>query len=122
MLPNNSGQLLKLLRSIPYQPNEAVIKVIQHRFSRFGVAEEVLSDSDSCFASAEYIQFAVAWNFKRITLSPLYPRSNGLVERIIKTIKNVLRKSKDPSLGLLIHRTTLGEHGLSPAEMLMERK
>ena len=65
------------------------------------------------------MQFTAAKDFKRTTLSLLYPQSNRLVE---KTIKNIKRKYKDLSLGLLIHLTTPGEHGLSPAEMLMGRK
>ena len=41
---------------------------MQHRFSWFAVAEEVFSANGLCFASAEYEQFAAAWNFKKNNL------------------------------------------------------
>ena len=54
---------------------------MQHHFSQFGIIEEVFSDNASCSLSAEYMQFTAAWDFKRITLSPLHPQSNGLLEK-----------------------------------------
>ena len=59
------------------------------------------------------------WDFKRTISSLLYTQSNGLEE---KTIKNILRKYKNLLLGLLIHQTTPGKHGLLPAEILMGKK
>ena len=56
-------------------------------------------------------------DFKRTSL--LYPQSNRLVEKK-QNNKNI--KCKDYSLGLLIHWTTPGEHGLSPAEMFLGRQ
>ena len=112
------------LYQIPDQTSEAVIKAMHHSFSQFGVAEELLTENGPCFVSAEYIQIAAAWDFKRTSSSLLYPQSNGLAEKQQqhKNNKNILRKCKDPSLGLLIHRTNPGEHGLSHEQMLMGRK
>ncbi len=53
------------LYQIPNETSEAM----QHNFSWFGV----FSDNEPCFASAEYILFGVARDFKRTTSSLLYP-------------------------------------------------
>ena len=38
-------------------------------------------------------KFSQEWDFKHITSSPRYPKSNGFVERSIETIKRALQKS-----------------------------
>ena len=45
--------------------------------------------------------FATSYGFTQVTSSPHYPRSNGLAERTVKTVKAMLKKSKDPHLALL---------------------
>ena len=68
-------------------------------------------------------EFSVVYGFQQITSSPHYPKSNGLAERTIQTIKTLLEKSTDPFLALLSHRaTTLQWCGLSPSELLMGRR
>ena len=68
-------------------------------------------------------QFSEAYGFKQVTSSPYYPKSNGLAERTVQTIKTILEKSKDPHLALLTHcATALQWCGLSPAELLMGRQ
>ena len=46
-------------------------------------------------------EFSTAYRLKQITSSPHYPKSNGLAERTVQTIKAMLEKSKDPHLALL---------------------
>ena len=40
--------------------------------------------------------FAKKWDFKHITSSPYYPKSNGQVERTIQTIKKLWKKPLEP--------------------------
>ena len=55
--------------------------------------------------------------------SPRFPQSNGQVERAVQTIKNLMRKSDDLFLSLLVYRSTpLRWCGRSPAELCMGRK
>ena len=59
----------------------------------------------------------------QITSSPKYPQSNGLVERMVQTVKGLLNNSTDPYMALLSYRVTpLPWCKLSPAELLMGRK
>ena len=67
--------------------------------------------------------FATSYGFTQVTSSPHYPRSNGLAERTVKTVKAMLEKSKDPYLALLSYRSTeFSWCGLSPAQLLMGRR
>ena len=74
-----------------------------------------------------YRKFEKEWCFDHVTSSPHYPKSNGLIERTVKTVKMTLKKAKssklDPYLALLCIRTTPVDNVLpSPAEMLYTRK
>lgn len=65
--------------------------------------------------------------FKHITSSPFHQQSNGLAERNIQTVKNLLKKTerdnKDPYLVLLEYITTPIDSKLpSPVELLYSRK
>ena len=66
------------------------------------------------------------WGFEHQTSSPYYPRSNGLAERTVQTVQNILKKSKasqlDPLLAFLEYRNTPIDNIRSPAELLMSRK
>ena len=53
--------------------------------------------------------------------SPHYPRANGEVERAAQTIKNLMKKSNDAYLGLLMNRNAKLHNGFSPAELSMGR-
>jgi hypothetical protein len=58
--------------------------------------------------------------------SPVYPQSNGLAERTVQTVKNLLQKAKasgeDPYLSLLSYRSTPASDAGSPAQLLMNRR
>ena len=94
-------------------------------FSRHGIPDEVVADHMP-FSSKRFCQFVRDWGFKVSTLSPRYPQSNGMSERAIQTIKNLLRKAcedeNDPYIALLEYRNT-AVSGLkeSPAHLLMSR-
>ena len=65
----------------------------------------------------------LTYGFTHVTSSPLYPQSNGLSERTVQTVKNVLQKCKesgqDPHLAMLCLRSTPLSLDLpSPAELL----
>ena len=58
--------------------------------------------------------------------SPSYPQSNGFIEAMVKTTKNIMEKAEesdsDPHLAMLIYRSTPIRPGqLSPAELLNTR-
>lgn len=112
--------------ALPSQSSESVIRVMKTTFARYGIPEEVLSGNGPCYSSVEFKQFSKDWNFNHVTSSPGYPKSNGLAERTVQTVKSIFKKCleshDDPHLGLLAYRTTPLDNGLSPAQLLMGRQ
>lgn len=69
------------------------IKALKTSFVHWGIPKTVRSDNGPQFSSREFKEFAKTWNFEHVTSSPTYPRSNGMAERHIQTVKNVIKKS-----------------------------
>ena len=103
--------------------SRSVITALKSMFSRHGIPDLLHSDNGPQFSSEELDQFAKSYDFLLSTSSPYYPQGNGLVERMVKTIKNLFKKSDDRYLSLLIYRSTpLPWCGLSPTSLLMGRQ
>ena len=103
-----------------------VILAMKSQFARHGIPKELITDNGPQFSCTEFARFVSAWDFRHMTSSPKYPRSNGLAERNVQTIKNLLRKAKavqqDPYIALLQLRTTPLPDSVSPAQLLMNRR
>ena len=95
-------------------------------FARHGIPSELVSDNGSQYKSLQFRKFAKEWDFQHSTSSPRYPRSNGLAESSVKTVKKMMKKclatNKDIQQGLLAIRNTPLACGASPAELLMNRR
>ena len=57
-----------------------------------------------------------------MTSSQKLPQANDEAERAVQTLKNALKKEKDPGKALMSYRAIPLENGNSPAEMLFGRK
>ena len=98
----------------------AVLKAI---FARHGVPLQFVSDNGPQFDFFEMKVFAETYGFRHITSSPYYPQSNGLAERAVKSVKQLLQTAPDPHMALLSYRATpLPSCRLIPAEFLMGRR
>ena len=103
--------------------SSAIITALKAVFSRHGLPEVVRSDNGPQYSSHEFARFADTSNFKHVTSSSLYPQSNGQAERAVQTVKNILKQSQDPFMGLLSYRSTpMPWCGLNPAELCMGRR
>lgn len=101
-----------------------VTSFIKRIFSRHGIPKTLISDS---YNSENFANFSKLWSFQHVTSSPRYPRSNGQVEKVIQTIKNIIKKSEidgtDLEMCLLHYRNTPISHNLPiPAHILCRRK
>lgn len=104
----------------------SVIKLLKNIFARFGIPTKLVTDNGTQFSSAEFKVFSESWEFHHVTSSPLYPRSNGLAERNVQTIKKLFTKAsedgKDWQLAILNFRNTpISGELYSPAQLLMGR-
>ena len=61
--------------------------------ARFGIPKTVMSDNGPQFAAREYKEFARELGFYHDTSRRKYPKSNGLVERTIQTVKKTIKKA-----------------------------
>ena len=103
--------------------SSGIITAMKTIFSRHGIPRTLVSDNGPQFTSSEMKQFASAYGFQQVTTSPYHPQSNGLVERMVQTVKKLISNTDDPCLTLLSYRATpLPWCNLSPAELLMGRR
>lgn len=109
--------------SLPSMKSVTVISKLKSIFSRHGIPKVVFSDGGTQFTASTFQEFSKAWGFSHKTSSPLYAQANGMVERTVQTLKNMLVKAvhdkKDLYLTMLEYRNTpLTDKIPSPAEML----
>lgn len=110
---------IALLRTMS---SSETIRHLQSMFARHGIPDELRTDNGSQFTSREFQQFVQKYKFQHNTSSPLFPQSNGMAERAVQTVKELIRSSTDPYSALLAYRTTPLEHGYSPAQLLFGRQ
>ena len=78
---------------LPDTSASLVIQFLREQFNRHGIRDCLVTDNSSQIISQECIQFATNWEFKHVTSSPRYPRSNGKAESAVKVAKNVFKKA-----------------------------
>ena len=105
---------------------EYIIKKLQNLISQYGPPKKFFSDNGPPFSSEAFQKILASQYIDHITSSPHYPKSNGFIERQIKTIKTALdtAKSSDKSLSdllLSLTSTPIGLHLPSLREMLHNR-
>lgn len=105
----------------------AVVRHLKNIFARFGIPNKFMSDNGPQFSSSEFKEFTQRWEIDHVTSSPLYPRSNGLAERNVQTVKKLMTKARDEGtdwqLALLNFRNTpIRDEEYSPAQLLMSRR
>ena len=105
---------------------DTVIKKIKHIFSRMGIPEIFRSDNGPQYSSMKFKKFSEEWGFQHVTSSPVYPKSNGLAEKSVQTVKSLMEKARqdnrDPYLAMLEFRNTPVDNYKSPAELACGRQ
>lgn len=84
------------------------------------------TDNGPQFTSKEFREFCNTYGISHSSSSPHYPRSNGLAEKTVQTLKKILTKAKqngcDPYLSVLDYRNTPIVGDASPAQLLFGRR
>ena len=106
--------------------SSSVIATMKHIFSIHGTPKILFSDNGPQYASREFRNFSISWDFEHNTSSPESPQSNGLVEREIQTVRRVIRKAEESNedhyLALLNLNAIPLKDGRSPAEKMFNRR
>ena len=116
-----------IIRKLTNMSSSTVINHLKGIFDEHGIPERLISDNGPQYSSEEFRVFSARYGFEQVTSSPLYPRSNGFIERTVQTVKKLFTKAKensgDPHLAMLCLRTTPIDHNLpSPCELLNGRR
>ena len=60
--------------------------------SLFGRPNTIISDNGPQFVGPHFKQFIQDWDIERITSSSRYPKANGFAERMVGTVKDIIKK------------------------------
>lgn len=108
-----------------------LIQCLSDIFATHGLPVSLKTDSAQCFVSKEFKQFLQSMDIRHTTSIPLWPQSNGEVERqnrtLLKFVKIVHSSGKDMMSELnnflSAYRTTPhAVTGMCPSELLFRRK
>ncbi|KAK3103001.1 hypothetical protein FSP39_015684 [Pinctada imbricata] len=106
--------------------SRAIINKLRPMFARHGIPDELITDNAPNLVSEEFHKFATDYGFIHTTSSPLYAQSNGMAERTVQTVKNLMRKCResktDPNLALLELRNTPIDGIGTPTQLLFGRR
>ena len=115
---------------VDYMPNpvssHAVTEKMKTYCAMFGRPDEIMTDGGPQYSGKQFKEFTKNWGICHTMNSPHYPRSNGFIERHVRHVKPIIRKTirngEDIQLTLLNLRATPIDTGLpSPAEMIFGR-
>ena len=102
---------------------ETVIHKLTQLFLQYGTPNTISTDNGPPFNSEPFTKFLIKQRVDHITSSPHYPKSNGFIERQVKTMKTALgtatasKKTLDDVL-LSLRSTPIGPNLPSPREIL----
>ena len=121
-----------MARSLPNEKaNINTVNRLHELFARYSVVDTIVSDNGTQFTSKEFEHFGSTFQVEHIRNPPYHPRSNGLPERFVDTLKRVLKKAigtptkKALQLFLQVYRITPNKSAsstLSPAEIMFARR
>ena len=104
---------------------KAVISALSKMFNTFGWPRIIRSDNGPQFRGP-FVTFCVNHNITHETSSPHNPKSNGLAEAGVKSVKYLLLKTdkakEDFEYALHSWRNTPREDGTSPAQIMFGRR
>ena len=115
-----------IVKKLKSQTRRAVADMYHSIMSEYGWPDTIVSDNGPCFVSQELKDLLKSKSVVHITSSPHYQQANGLAEKYVQVVKNLLKKAteegKSPFNALHINRNTpLAKNKLSPMQILSGR-
>ena len=106
--------------------------IFNHWVSLFGAPIEIISDNGSSFKNKLKIEFANMMGIKEVFSPPYYPQANGLVERLFRTAKTMIRLAltehkKDwdevlPIVNMALRNSIANATGYAPYEVIFGKR
>ncbi|XP_031553786.1 uncharacterized protein K02A2.6-like [Actinia tenebrosa] len=108
---------------------EGTVEALRSNFARLGLPEQIVSDNEPQFTSAEFRKFTEGNGIRHVTGAPYHQATNGLAERLVQSFKHAVKADKsNRTLEHKIHRFLLvyrtaphATTGISPAQLLFQR-
>ena len=103
--------------------------VVMHTISDFvchGIPRTVKINNDPQYTTEEYKKISKEWRYKYVRTSTHHPQANGLTEKPVQIVKNLLTKAeldkRDPYFSLLeYHNTSVNNVGIA-AQLCMSHR
>jgi hypothetical protein len=116
-----------IVHKLPSSTSDTVKRLVAETFSMFGPPDEIISDNGPQFIGRPFQEMCKSWGIKHTTSSPRNPRSNGLAEPMVRTVKSTIKKCRktkqDVYKALLNIRATPVQPDIpSPGEVLFGRR
>ena len=102
---------------------------VDHWCRRFGPPKEVITDNGSHFSGATWLDLKDYLWMKHVRVAVYHPQSNGAIERVHSTLKDMLRKycsanhkywaSIMPQMEFALNTSVSSAHGLTPFMVMM---
>ena len=123
LIANTFGKYLFIYK-IHSKTTDSIIQCLQDLFMQFGISQHFVSDNGPPLSSDPFSHFFSSHAIDHVTSSPLYLRSNGFIERQIKTIKTSLTTIQSSSISIdhllwTLHSTPIGPNLPSPHKILL---
>ncbi len=80
------------IKCLTTQTAKCVIAASKELFVTHGIPDIVISDNGPCFSAVSFQEFAASYGFVHTASSPRYPRANGEVERVVRTVKRTVKE------------------------------
>ena len=104
----------------------AIVNRLKSIFAEHGIPESLVTDNGPQYSSREFAAFGNHWGINHITSCPLYPESYRFIERMLQTVKNLLKKSdaagQDQYLALLSYGTMPIDSNLPIAAKVLNQR
>ena len=91
------------MKKLSNQTSGHVISLLKTIFAEYGIPTIVYTDQGTQFASEEFRAFAAQYRFQVQHSRPRYPQSNGFIEAMVKTAKNIMEKAEESGSDPPIH-------------------
>ena len=111
--------------------HKSTIRALTNLFSMFGAPKTVKTDNGPPFNGKEFAEFLKDYGVHHRKSTPLWPQANGMVERLVRTVKRSIRaalasgrsswKHELPEFLLAYRNTPHASTGISPAQLLLGR-
>ena len=99
------------------KPAVILLGCLNEIFSRHGYPQTLIADNMP-YNSREMKEYATQYGIYIITTSPTYSQANGLAEKAVHIVKNLLRKECNLKEGLMEYRNTpISNFPYSPNQM-----